>query len=373
VRFGETVNQQTDGGAIDIGGTANAQLVASSSAAFAFVEPGMRKLARVQGNAKLSINGGAIVGVQGPGIWDNEWPQDGVIVVRDGGQLTATGTQFGNAVGIVPPRWAIWADDNAQIVLKNVTIDGSKSPDDPTSGMHLEGSGTTLLHVESSVLQNNWYAVHVTGSKGAQPTVQLTQSNVDGGSYVGVRVSGQVATQLRILGTQFGYVQQEGMRLSSAGATDLAIEYSTFTNVRGAVVRHEPIDASAPVKSYGTLGFKLRGSSLLGRGGLELAATAQGQLDLGSLLEPGLNTIVTSLDSNGNAKCGLKILANPKVTTMVLAVGNTWRALTQGSNASGRYVAGRTPGTWDVTGPVACPSKGNYGVPADVTLRLDQK
>ena len=372
LRFAETVDQQTDAGAIDIGGTADARLSAVRSIGFAFVEPGMRKLARVQGSAKLSIGGGTIVGVRGPGVWANTWPEDGAIVVKNAGRLAISGTKFGNVVGIVPPRWAVWADGNAQIHLKSVTINGSKSPDDPTSGVYLEGSGATHLDIESSVLHDNAFGIYVTGDAGAQSSVRLAQSKVGGGTYVGIRVSGDVAPQLRIVESEFGYVQLQGVRLSSTAATDLAIEQTVFTDVRGAVVRHDAYDATSPLPFYGTLQFRMRGSSVLGPGGLELAATSQGQLDLGSMLDPGGNKIVTSLDSNGNAKCGLRIRKNLFVNSLVLAVGNTWRPLTQGSDANGGYAAVGPGAVWDVPGPVTCPSKGNFHVPAGVTLRLDE-
>jgi hypothetical protein len=56
----------------------------------------------------------------------------------------------------------------------------------------------------------------------------------------------------------------------------------------------------------------------------------------------------------------------------VLAVGNIWRPLTQGSDANGGYAAVGPGAVWDVAGPVTCPSKGNFQVPAGVTLRLDE-
>jgi parallel beta-helix repeat protein len=69
--------------------------------------------------------------------------------------------------------------------------------------------------------------------------------------------------------------------------------------------------------------------------------------DLGGASSGGANTL------QGNTGVGLN---NNSTASTIQAVGNTWRLLTQGSDASGNYVAALTPG------PVAVAAGNNYAI-----------
>jgi hypothetical protein len=124
----------------------------------------------------------------------------------------------------------------------------------------------------------------------------------------------------------------------------------TFTNV--SIIQNTTLaiqlggtSASAP----GTLNAHGCDISVNGDG-IQLSSFAAA--DLGTAANPGNNRFGNNTNINLN-------LAGTAGATLVTAIGNTWRASTQGSDASGKY-----PTTATITGPVAAAQGNNFAVAA---------
>jgi hypothetical protein len=373
LRFSETVAADYMPAALDIGGSAQAKLVAAS-AAFDFVDVGMRKLARVHGQGSLTIEGGNIDGMYG-GDWTGASPQNGTLVVVDEGRLELVGTRLlGDALTAAmakPPRCAIWAEGTPQIILRGSEISGITPGDELSSGICVYGA-VTLDVLDGSLIRNAWPGIRLDGT-GGQSTVRVENSEFLQ-PWGGIELRGDTAYDLKIADSKFSHYDFVALLLKSTAPMKVDIRRTSFVSGSGDWAIEHAANGS-PISFYARLDFRMRGSTLLndGGGGLKLAGTAGGVLDLGMPGGRGGGNTIRIEQSNG--LCNLRIVKNPFLSgsALVHAVGNTWLPNSQGSNVFGRYNALGAGAVWDVAGPTGgCPVNGNYELASNVTLRLDR-
>ena len=307
----------------------------------------------VNGAAELLIQGGVIDG-QGSG---NAYPQAGL--------MAATGTATLTLDAVTVRNWpqAVLAASGGNVVLRNGTlIDavGKAGVACGTGSAVLVGGDSGRLVMDHATLSNaaaagvcvlNNFNVNV------RNTLQLTQSTItrSGGAAIQSDTTQGVGTTLIADGlslTNNGYgIYWTGRSGSSFDLRNSTISGSTLTGGVGGIGIYLYFAESSSLT--------LRGSSVTGN--VQYGVEIDGNLsaDLGTAAAPGANTFT------GNGLAGLRSAA--ATGQFIDAVGNTWIANQQGSDANGRY---STPPLYTPV-PKAGPASGiNFKIDNATALNL---
>ena len=193
-------------------------------------------------------------------------------------------------------------------------------------------------------------------------------TSVTGGGVYTVAGGSQVNTTVTAAFLMGNNSALSGVRISVSGAGGVAVVFDgfgaslsscTLTGNGGSGVRiyqtgtpsitNNVITASGGngIEIHDGAGAILRQNSITANGGDGVVANNTSVPNLGDGGSAGANTI------DGNTGVGLN---NNTTASTIQAVGNTWRASTQGSNASGNYAAALTPG------PVAPAAGNNFAI-----------
>ena len=307
----------------------------------------------VNGAAELLIQGGVIDG-QGSG---NAYPQAGL--------MAATGTATLTLDAVTVRNWpqAVLAASGGNVVLRNGTlIDavGKAGVACGTGSAVLVGGDSGRLVMDHATLSNaaaagvcvlNNFNVNV------RNTLQLTQSTItrSGGAAIQSDTTQGVGTTLIADGlslTNNGYgIYWTGRSGSSFDLRNSTISGSTLTGGVGGIGIYLYFAESSSLT--------LRGSSVTGN--VQYGVEIDGNLsaDLGTAAAPGANTFT------GNGLAGVRSAA--ATGQFIDAVGNTWIANQQGSDANGRY---STPPLYTPV-PKAGPASGiNFKIDNATALNL---
>ncbi|MBM4364539.1 MAG: right-handed parallel beta-helix repeat-containing protein, partial [Deltaproteobacteria bacterium] len=310
-----------------------------SGTVVATVEPGsltnyigtnQRGFARVEGSARLTVNGGTISGALDSGI-------------------------SGDTVFVV--------DEQAELVLDAFTLTAST-----LSGIQVRGSakatvrGGSLLEGAGSSACCNQSGVNVSGSA----TFELLASRIDGSRGPGILCSGAGAPTILLRDAEVTGGTGHGIegRIYSDCRPTLTLERSKITGNRSGIylnyggdltITDSFIDDNGSTTTQCGSGIHYndasRAQSLVMRRtsvqrncqhGVLLDGAATSVFDLGRGDDPGVNTL--SGNHVGGAYANLYVEANETLT--VHAAGNTWEPGVQGAAASGS--TSPLPGQYDL-------------------------
>lgn len=176
-------------------------------------------------------------------------------------------------------------------------------------------------------------------------------------------IYGWIPGQLDIIDSQLYDHKVYGMDGSgSAGVVN--ISGSTFSNCGLVCLRLGPSTSNIELLVRDST-FTAPDVLSVGAAALQVAASPSSTLDLGTLADPGGNTITGQSSSSP----GLRLHSSQG--GILTAVGNTWVAGEQGADGAGKYAV-VTGTTRDITGPAAAGV--NYGVSfAGAVLRIAEE
>lgn len=272
----------------------------------------------------VNLTGTAQLQVQG-GIFDfNNFGQG----AYGPGRMNAAGSSLLVLDGVTVRNLreqAVVLSGNGSATLRNQTlIDHVGDAGFCAPGAALVMTGTGTLTLDHATVSNGPNAAICVGSGGTDvPTVTITQSTISNmagaaiASNTGVSADAKItANGLTLSGNGRGIDWTSSSAASSLDLSNLTVTGNTYNGI---------------TVSNGSL--RLRSSTVSGNGqegGVVLRGSAiAGTFDLGTSASPGGNTFV------GNTGPGLNSVVDAGVT--VHAVGNTWKASTQGADANGRY------------------------------------
>jgi hypothetical protein len=313
-----------------------------------FAGGGTLRNLQIQGfESALGLSGSANVTCEGCAISNGGAAfalNDDARLTMTGGELYDLGPSCSGAVGYTAGASLVTLDgvnvhdigssfslqDMSNVILQDGTIDNVGSSG--CAGSDFEGDtfdmqGSSGLELDGTTVSGGpGWAIMVWSGAG----VVLTNASIS--SPNGIDVAGD--TEVTIDGTTFSGVAGEasgtvGVSVGSAGAM------VTMTN--------------ASIGGFGTGVLAELGATQLRGTTIENVTTAVvvqgGSVDLGSLADPGGNTLKTE-------GTGLEVWAGADV--LVQAVGNTWIPSVQGADASGHYTFGELTGPYGLTAPSPC-------------------
>ncbi|HEX2865293.1 MAG TPA: DUF1565 domain-containing protein [Deinococcales bacterium] len=233
-----------------------------------------------------------------------------------GGALTLAGNASLSMTNglLAGPGWVLEAADSVHATLTNVEINGN-GKDTP-----MDIGGTAALTLKNVNLHDEAsYAIYM---RNGQPSL-----TVNGGTFR------NTSHQAYVIDLEEGSATVDGAQFdqvgTALGARDSQASVSN-TNVS---------NGTGPAFSLsGTARFKLRSSNLYGNSSGVAINAATVTADLGTAADPGGNTIQDN--KTATASFGANLVGDWGATTVLQAVGNTWNANTQGSDADGHYPAG---------------------------------
>jgi hypothetical protein len=265
---------------------------------------------QIQGFAgmALSLTGSANVTCEGCAISN----VGSVFHLHDGAQLTMMGGDIGDiGPGCAGPGGIGQVDDASSVTLAGVDVHDVDGPLVMTGTSNATLQGSTLTNV--GCLEGE--AVMVDGTGG---TLVVTATSITAvGDAVGVYGNTDVTIQGATLTSNRRGVAMDA-NLASVTLTDTTV-YARDVGVQ--------VDS-------GTV--TIRGTTLAGA--VTGVLFAGGSIDLGTLADPGGNTLQT------NTETALQF--SPSAAGLVPAVGNTWIPSTQGADANGHYTFGVLSGPY---------------------------
>lgn len=305
---------------LDLSGTAQVSL--TPGAVESYVSNGYF-FASVTDSASLSIEGGAFESVSGVanlrGIFD----------VRGDAELTLSGVDVVGSVGEV-----IFATDTAKVsLLANTIIEGTLTP--ALANIELQGQSELVMD-ESELTDAYWAHISTIGA----PTLDISGSAISGAGSWGLivntdGVAGTVAVTIddTVIAENNAVLGQIDVRR----AADLVITNSRIIDGLQAGIFLSDV----------AVNLLLRGSTVSGNGqsGVRISGHADSTCDLGTVDDPGENTLL------GNGTSQPALLSYLPAGKTCYAVGNTWAPNVQGASSAGEYSAtGGSGGVLEITG-----------------------
>jgi hypothetical protein len=295
-------------------------------------------------NARIRIAGGALVGGLSTGYSGNA-----LLVAADSGSIELDGVRVEDAAQ--PYVLALLGSSTGRLV-GGTQLSGNGS----AAGVHMLGRSTLII--QSATLQRFTQAIGASIYEATNPTIDATDAVLSINGY-GVNFGGDTSpleAHVRFVGGRIVGSTNAGFRTNVPGSY-------TF---EGTTIRDNGANGLDFWNTANAYAVRARGCTLTGNGGsgVLFSGAASSSLDLGTLAEPGGNTLT------GNARGAAAADASVRLGTagvVASAVGNTWNPSVQGASAAGAYSASGPGATLDVlrgSGP-------NYNVTAG-TLRLAQ-
>lgn len=305
-----------------------------------FAAVGVARLASLTGAAELSVNGGRIDRLSGGG-------GSSMLMVGDDARLTMNAVTWTNAAGSVGNPTAIGINSvGGTVVLNGSTIDLTGAADFVNGGSACillqspSAVSTTSVTLDASVLKK-CPGDGIQAREGTPTIVLKNGSQIADAGFHGLRSAvfgpaGNLAQPvLGLSNSQIVNSARSALEMLAGGS--LAMTGMTISN-NGLLLNNGGVRLLGAF----TYSLSMRGSTVsdnlgdAGSGGVVMQGNAASSFDFGSKASPGGNTIKT----NGLASTGLRATVAAGVT--VLAVGNSFNANVQGSNASGAYLASST-------------------------------
>ncbi len=247
---------------------------------------------------------------------------------------------------------AVAGCDNAQIELNATTISGFLRSTGLGNGVAVAlGSGSSLTLGAGTALSANNGGIYMNGASVTLAAGALIQGSTTSGIYV--NNSAGISTVTLAPGSSIQGSTESGieMRGSSTNPSRLDVSGATFANNGG-----------SGVHVTATVQCKIRDSSFVGNVGFGVQMQSVGGIcDLGTVASPGGNIFA---DTGPN----VSLNASSSLPSTLQAVGNTWAANQQGSDAQGRYAVPNGQTVLEVGGPVT--SGLNYRLNAYSRIRL---
>lgn len=273
--------------------------------------------------AELLITGGVVEGSNTGSAGGNS----GVFYLPVKGTLTLD--------GVTVRHWpfpAFFATASSLTLRNGTVIDHVGDPASATGCAILTGNRASSLTLDQATVSNvpgNGICVDANTLSNTREPIQLTNSTVThvGGAAIRSRTGGAVGPALVADGLSL-VANGWGIYWDSGGTTTMDLRNTTITgstvSAAGAGIYFDMLQSGAS--------FKLRASTMSGNAGdgVSLTNSATGVVDLGTSTDPGGNTI------SGNAATGIHI-GTFGGAPVINAVGNTWGASLQGTDAGGHY------------------------------------
>jgi hypothetical protein len=252
----------------------------------------------------------------------------GIFNASGDAELTLIGVDVADSEGEV-----IFATDNAKVsLLDGTVIRGTLQP--TLANIELQGESELVMN-DATLTDAYWAHISTIGA----PTVSITASTIEN--------AGSWALILNSTGV--------------AGAVSLTIDSSTISGCRPVLgqidVRREAnlvitnsqiIDGQPAGLFLGDVPvtLKLRDSTITGNGqaGVRISGHADSTCDLGTVAEPGGNTLLGSATQPA-------LLSYLPAGKTCYAVGNTWAPNVQNASASGQYSVAGAGAKLEITGP----------------------
>ncbi len=288
------------------------------------------ELVLADGTSTVTWKGGAVDGVTA---------NTNTVFARGAAKVTVDGLTIKHHAG-----HAIVVYDNANMTLKNVTIDdaglGTSSGYDRSciamGGQNTQTPQTPSLTLDStSITASRGHAVVLTvyASLPETPAITLTSSHLDGsllggnGLFVNATPPLNAAATVTIKATNTTFTGNQGYGLYAPRAT---------VDLSGGDVSNNGAGGVQLVDATSANGLKVRKTTFGGTGGnlITLAGTAVAALDLGKTGDLG-GIVFTNVGATFSA-------VRLEAPIAGFAVGNTWIPSQQGADATGLYVTPTT-------------------------------
>jgi Right handed beta helix region/Protein of unknown function (DUF1565) len=348
------------GGILLVGGGARLTLEPAGLATYGDLGDLSGRAAFVRGaGSEIVVNGGSFDrlsslnssgGTTGPGCSStaNFYAVQGAQLVFNQVDLRAGPARNSNAIFDV----AVAGCDNAQIELNATTISGFVRGAGINIGVAASiNDGSSLTLGAGTTLSGNHGGIYMTRGSVALSAGALIQGSTTSGIYInsgyGVATL-TLASGSAIQGSTGSAIDVHG---SSTNPPRLDVSGAIFANNGGAGVH---VTATAQCR--------IRDSSFVGNLGYGVQMESLGGIcDLGTVASPGGNTFA-------NTGPNVSLNASSTLPSTLQAVGNTWAANQQGSDAQGRYAVPNGQTVLEVAGPVT--SGANYRLNAYSRIRL---
>jgi hypothetical protein len=304
-------------------------------------------------DAQAVLEGGALVSDAGS-------PFSGVAMLAATGRSKLTIKAMTSTAGTID---AVAATDEAEVV-----IEGGRFEARPEAAVHIvRGSHTSRVRITGAMIKGGvggcvtaWGAVPASTPRFELQGVTLADCRV---GFWAVNYNTPPAPVAVMDGVTIT-AKEQGISLGFGGSLTLAASSVTGARTHGLYVFNGSVDASLVMRTTKVMGNM--GDGLL------IGVRAGNTVDLGTLAEPGGNTLTgNGGGSSVNSNLQLRLEAG---ALLVTAVGNTWAAGIQGASAQGGYEPAAAQTVLEVTGPQ---DGANYKIlgtaAAGVTLRLAAK
>jgi hypothetical protein len=307
-------------------------------------------LLSVGGDAEATLQGGALDG-------NVASPFSGVAMLTSSGRSKLTVKGMTSTNGNMD---AVAAMDESQVV-----IEGARFEVKADAAVHIvRGSNTARVRIADTVIKGAGLGGCVTAwgyVPASTPRFELT-----GVTLADCRVGfwavnyntppAPVVTMASVTIT----AKDQGISMGFGGSLTVTGGAVTGAAGHGIYLYNEAVDASLVMRTTKVMGNM--GDGLL------LGVRPGNKLDLGTLAEPGGNTIAGNAAGVVNSNLHVRLSAG---SLLVTAVGNTWGAGLQGANAQGGYEPAAGQSVLEVAGPQDGPNHKILGAAAaGVTLRL---
>jgi Protein of unknown function (DUF1565)/Abnormal spindle-like microcephaly-assoc'd, ASPM-SPD-2-Hydin/HYDIN/CFA65/VesB-like, Ig-like domain/Cep192 domain 4 len=265
----------------------------------------------------------------------------------------------------IPSRVSL-VGDSASLPVLSPTI----SATNPNDLVLMNAAGSVLRYMELQSGSNSATAQRLVGLQGHQTLVDSCSLKCIAINCVAIGITGDNATTVRDTSIDTAGLDSIGIDagLGTNGSTILNNNFiwgtlppgGTFLDPSiGVVAGGGEISILNGVISTHSIGVSARSSVKLDMRnvsvldslsyGVQVNVGNAGSVDLGTAVDVGYNTFLSGVL---NTKVGLSVLS----ATSIAAVGNTWRANTQGSDSDGHYTS------QTMTGPILEQSFNNYSL-----------